>query len=297
MSSINIPASEVADLFSETLNQGGSSAESMAAPRQVGEFRIPRPKSFRVLSSGSFAWGGSYFVLAWQDIVDTPDCPVKGYRIYTSNAINDAAEPSQVGGAGRSPGTVTVSAQTSGTVVFWLQPFLIGGQTLPLEACPTCTAIVPEPTYALTITDLLTGEPVEIRIDNDIPSGGGGTASGLGVKGLSNGGHAYLSWNTITVLNANDKLAGAMSLNGSPPAAGAPGIFRIANGTGTGAIAGGTTIQIEGNNGKVRVYNIGTSTEVGYRGEFDAVAPLAATTRYLVLELGGVRYKIQCDSE
>jgi len=266
MDNFNLPFSELSDVFASQFNQGGSTAENMNAPKQQGDYRIPRPAGFRVLSTGSFAWGGSYYVLAWTDIVDTPDCPVKGYRIYASNAINSAAEPYQV-----------------------------GGQTLPLEACPTCTAVVPEPSYSLTVTDPNSAHETQVRIDDDLTSGGGGTTSGLQVRDTVDGDLTNINSRFIETLNGNGKLGVGAALSGS--IATAAGVGRYGDGTGTGAIVAGVTVQLEGANGKVRCYDKGTSTEVGYRGEHDTTPPGAATTRYLVIELGGVRYKIQCDSE
>ncbi len=147
------PLNDIAVAGANMLNQQGIAEGSQVPPEQHGTYRVPTPSGFRALSVISDADGvGSLVTLSWLDVSDSSTAlnktQVAGYRIYAQR-LYENDQPTNVGLASQSPAVVRVIVASQGQVTFWIQPFLSSGLTLPLEACPTCSAFIPTP--ALTV--------------------------------------------------------------------------------------------------------------------------------------------------
>lgn len=275
--------SEVDRILGNLLNPSDP-RRSELSPNQSGGYRLPAPSGFKVLATNTFSWGGTHYVLSWTDVEDSY---IKGYRVYYADGTLPAGQmPSLAGGATRSPAHINVSIPTTGTVIFWLQPYLASGLELPLDACPTCSTQAPAASYSLELDDLSTGNATLMRIDNDLPSGGGGTTTGFGVYDQVDGRHTNMSAAFFEVLNANGRLVATFAAQTT--AASTPGVVRVANGTGTGSLGAGQTVILDGSNGRISFY--GGSGACRLSG--DVGGALGAFVGSLVLRVAGVDYKL-----
>ncbi len=149
---INTPRSldDTAYVTDEQINQSGQAEGSSIPPLQHGQYRVQPPTGFRVIRS-SVSFGGQVVVLGWIDVTDSADglgqCKVAGYRIYASGVFSNF-QPTLVGNASVSPCVCRVTSDVASVVTFTIQPYLSSGLTLPIQACPTCTATTPNPVAA-----------------------------------------------------------------------------------------------------------------------------------------------------
>ncbi len=151
------------------INQNVSGGDFITIPpKQFGENRILAPQGFKVLGNPTYSALGAVFVLSWQNLDATYNLRIAGYRIYAQQFLNDNQEPTLVGTSAGSPCTVRVIATKAGPVTFWVQPFTVSGGSLPLESCPTCTGIAPNPYFQFDVLDPASGTDATILINNDV---------------------------------------------------------------------------------------------------------------------------------
>lgn len=134
---------DIAFITSRLINQGGV-ADGPSIPRPVrGEFRVPMVSGLRVVGTPTASFGGTIFTLAWNSPADQF---VSRYNVYAKFLLDQNAQPTLVGSSATSPLTVRVTADSAGTVVFFVQTILANGQSLPVGRCPTCTGTTLAPT-------------------------------------------------------------------------------------------------------------------------------------------------------
>lgn len=148
------------------LNLGNVAEGTNVPPRQQGEFRIPKPNAFQAISVVNTQPQGALIVFTWKDI-DPSAADIAEYRILTSLALNENEEPTEVGASQQSPCHIRIISPAATSAVFYLRPYLTNGQTIPLDACPTCTVDIPEPVFQFA-----SGNDI-VYIDDSRPQSGG----------------------------------------------------------------------------------------------------------------------------
>ena len=152
------------------VNQNNAAEGPTIPPLQQGQYRVPKPSNFGVVSVVNATPIGSLIVFSWEDI-DSFGSNIGEYRIFASFTYNSNAEPTQIGSSEQSPCAAQVVPAQATTAVFYLRPYLANGLTLPIDQCPTCSVNLPAPVFQLNET------PITVYIDNHRPTGGGGTTS------------------------------------------------------------------------------------------------------------------------
>lgn len=164
------PDDDVGLMAGNLINQNNVAEGPTIPPPQQGEFRIPRPNAFGVVSITNAKPMGSLIVFSWEDI-DAFGCNIGEYRILANFAFDNNATPVEVGSSQHSPCSVQVVSPQATAAVFFLRPYLSNGQTLPLEQCPTCTVQIPAPVFQFR------ADPDTVYIDSDRPQGGSSSTS------------------------------------------------------------------------------------------------------------------------
>lgn len=202
--SINAPIRSQNDLNyvgAQTLNVGGVGSGSQAPAQQNGYYGVPIPNNFRVISyTFTPSTLSSLFVLGWNNLTDPTSglnqCQVVGYKIYAQNLVGNSI-PTFVGDAPASPCAVTIPSPSQATkVIFFLQPYLASGETLPLSACPTCTGQTVTPYYEATFS----GTTVQIS-----PAVPGFEVSATGISMILNSAGFSLNDSPISIAMNKDR--------------------------------------------------------------------------------------------
>lgn len=205
------PTSDTTYAAGNLVNQNQVAEGPSIPPPQSGEFRVPRPSAFRI-SSVAPSSVGEIIRFTWLD-AEKPITEVAGYRIFAQYSFLQNSEPTLIGSSSKSPCTARITADTVGTVVFYLQPYLLNGLTLPLNQCPTCTTsvTVPVPTAGTTpggnVTTFNTTSTwtapagVTSAFVQCWGAGGNGGAKNTTAGGGGGGGGAYAA-KTLTVVPA-----------------------------------------------------------------------------------------------
>lgn len=297
------PSNTISKALEPILNYGNAAEGTTLPPPQSGNFRVPPPSNFQVISS-EFNFAGNIFVLSWLDIVDRRT-PVARYNIYGKNFLDVNAEPTLLGSSSKSPFHARVIASEESTIIFYLQPVLQNGITLPLVACPTCTGLVPDAIYILEVDDDTQGLTAKIEISGDAPLGGGTTA-GLWIEfpdavtppldtayTTVSGGGLECYFNDSMVLSGSalylreqpsstEFLALFTTYTGLLSAAKA-GLISALDGTGTGALGIGARAILGGDGILALDSTTGGGDQIIFTSQIESTA--GAITHYLVVQV------------
>lgn len=295
---------DTAFIASRMTDETGAAEGPIAPPLQQGEFRVPTPGGFRILSQNFIpSTLANVFVLAWTDLEELGvNKNIAGYRVYAKLALSDNEEPTLVGVSTKSPCYASVVTPTgSDEVTFFLQPYLLNGQSLPLSACPSCTGTTPDPFYQFTAGD------VTVTIDENRNAGAGGTVTGVGIEDASTDLETTLSAGFILGLNADGNNAWTCNTNTGADGKGTIGVY---NGDGTGRLSNvGLVILLDGDRGGTETGRItvwgdillvnGTAADElillpgsAATATAGAGALPAAPVAFLLINLGGTNYRV-----
>ncbi len=213
-SEVSAPYSDASTSYAvgNLVNQNAVAEGPNIPPPQSGTWRVPRPSSFRVDAQIPTSVG-EIILFSWLD-AQKPITEVAGYRIFAKFSYNQNQEPTQIGTSSHSPCASRITADTVGVVVFFLQPYLLNGLTLPLDACPTTTvnivAAVPPAgtvpggtTTVFDTNDTWTAPAGVTRVYIQCWGAGGNGGNATGVGGGGGGGGAYAA-DTMDVIPGNN---------------------------------------------------------------------------------------------